>query len=214
MSPLDALPVRNLGAGEDWGRQVENRLKSLTRGIKIASETVGNLERRKNSQNQRSTIRLEQLSGLVDRLGSQNEELSSRIGFGEWQANLTPGAFGEYVEVEAPPGYVSGAVIVGMSMLSNPKTGWGARVDVFAENYVPNSSLIGGLRAVAVGGIHGANATSDPGYAYQVDPAIRALGSSSSLFIRPIGVQVDGGSTSVVHQVLFHYVVIWIKDGG
>lgn len=65
------FPRRNLGAGEQWGREVEN-------AISAAQTTITRIEEADARNNQQINSTINRLSGLVDELQSQQAELAAQ----------------------------------------------------------------------------------------------------------------------------------------
>lgn len=207
------FPPRNLGLSEPWGREVESFIDQTRDSLQDFNQVLDNLGKTKAAQQGVFSRLLSDLRGASNRLADTNEVLSGRFSSDRFQSNIRPLVLGTQISLEAPEWASAGIVFSSLSAVSNPGTGWVARVDLLAEPE-PISSYVTGSRVVAAGGM---GFEPIPGLTpptvlmYETFPQARFLDDfNRELFIRPIGVQVGGGSTSVTHVIEVEVSVLWV----
>jgi len=208
------LPPRRLGVSEDWGRAIEAQINRLSKSTDLTLQTLKNLERQAAS---REGLVARQIQGLWNTtllLQSQTVRLNERISIETFGASVRPNSFGSQTSVTKPEWANAAIVVVGLEATSNPGTGWLARIDVYSETYSISSSSISEHRVVAQGSM--GHDPASPGaaldhLAFESLPGVRFFDESDeTLYIRPYGLQVGGGSTSVTHQFDITFTIFWV----
>lgn len=72
---VEVFPRRNLGAAEDWGRRVENRIEGAERRLALLQQTVENLGRTSAAQLSRNASQIEDTQRLIQGLQIQQDAL-------------------------------------------------------------------------------------------------------------------------------------------
>lgn len=207
-------PPRRLGVSEDWGRAIEDQINKLSKSTDLSLQTLKNLERQAVSRGELVARQIQELWNTSLLLQSQNVRLSERLYIENTQSSVSRNAFGSQFTVTKPEWASAGIVLASMSSISNPGTGWLARIDVYAETYSITSSSISEHRVIAQGsmGYDPASPISPPDHlAFESLPGVRFFSEGEqTLYVRPYGLQVGGGSTSVTHQFELTITVFWV----
>lgn len=80
--PKDVFPRRNLGAGEEWGREIESRVVSTERALGSLSQTVQGGNRTGASSLGDLGRQLQELEGLYASIPKVTQSTTSSSGFG------------------------------------------------------------------------------------------------------------------------------------
>lgn len=210
------FPPRRLGSSEDWGRDVEGRINKISRALTLTRQTLENLERQSVSQGGLVVNQIQKLWNTSLSLQGQNEVLGERLSTLQGETYVNVNSFGPQETLTKPEWASAAVVIAGMEAVSNPGTGWAARIDVYAETHSISSGDITGNRAVAQGAMGwepGTPGTAPDFLSFESLPRVRFFGGDEgddTLYLRPYGVQVGGGSTSVTHTFNLTTTVFWV----
>lgn len=212
---VEVFPRRNLGAAEDWGRHVENRIRGIYGGSQAVSQALGNFSRVETSRGSLLSRTIARMGEASQLLHESALTLQERFTFDSYETNLPRNAFGSSLSVTSPDWARAAVVFVGVRAISDPGNGWLARVDIFAEAHPItsyNDSIWG--REVAVAGMGYDPESGAPRATvatFNSFPGARFLDEDSrQIFLRPYAIQVGGGSTSVTHRVELSMEVIWV----
>jgi len=201
------FPRRNLGKSEDWGRKVESVLKNQYLNADLLDQTLENLTRRSEAQSRQLIRRIEALRGAASAIRTTNDRLDERLTIGEWTAEVNLNSFSSQETVTAPEWAESAIVLLGLNVLSNPSSGWSARIDGYSETSSIGSGNIDEHRVVLQGGV-GQGSTGFVSYSF---PGVRFLSESSrTIYLRLYGLQTGGGSTSYTHRFQATYSILWV----
>lgn len=208
------FPRRNLGVSEDWGRAIEERVQGISSSLDLSRQVVDNIERTTPGRRGIIAREIETSRGIINQLDRQNELISERISRYEGNTSVRPDSFGPSITVEKPSWARAAVVIASLDAISNPGTGWLARIDVYTETEPISSGNIDEHRVIAQGSMgHEPGAPVDPldHLSYLSLPGVRFFEEfEDTLYVRPYGVQVGGGSTSVTHQFSITLSIFWV----
>lgn len=208
------FPPRRLGASEDWGRSLEDQLNKISRAADLANQTLGNLERQAVSQGDLAAKQIQGLWNTSLLIQSQNVLLAERISTAHTESSVGVNAFGPQFTVTKPEWSHGAIIIVGLEAVSNPGTGWLARIDIYSETHPITSSSISENRVVAQGAMGfepGAPVDPPDHLGFESLPGVRFFDDEDeTLYLRPYGLQVGGGSTSVIHRFNLSTTILWV----
>ena len=208
------FPPRRLGISDDWGRSIENQINRLSKSTDLSLQTLKNLERQAVSRGELVSRQIQKLWNTSLLIQSQNVRLNERVFIEDTPSSVGLNAFGPQFEVDKPEWANAGIALASMSSISDPGNGWLARIDVYAESYPISSSSISEHRVIAQGsmGYDPASPIDPPDHvAFESLPGARFFEEGEELlYIRPYGLQVGGGSTSVTHQFELTITVFWV----
>lgn len=208
------FPPRRLGVSEDWGRSIENQISNLSKAASLTMQTLKNLERHASSRGELVSRQIQELWNASLLLQSQTTVLNERISIESTQSSVSVNSFGSQATVLKPEWASAGIVIASMSAISNPGTGWLARIDIYAETYPISSGDISENRVIAQGsmGYDPESPINPPDHlAFESLPGVRFFEDEEDIiYIRPYGLQVGGGSTSVTHEFELTFTVFWV----
>lgn len=211
MRRKDVFPARNLGAGEPWGRKVEERILNTERDLDFQRQFVSNLGRRSDAQDDILSKQLSQLEEIVVVLEVNQARLAEGISTGTWSTTVAGNAWGDQHFVEAPDWAFSGIVIAGMAVTSSSSSAWSGHIELIASNAPPVTGDIDSSKDPA-------RLEVDAGTAYASLSNPRIIQSPvvsedtvkiEGVYLRPRGVRLTGTS-SITYTISSSYAIIWM----
>lgn len=203
----EVFPNRNLGAAEQWGREVESKVIGAENDLSDISQSLGNTQRTSTSHQEVIARQLEHLQTVISLLQETQDRVTETVSTGFWSDTVAGGAWGTLVTVDAPEWASTGIVVVGMDSFSNQSSPWWGEIQVIASENPPVLADLDKSRDPA-------SAQVDDGFALvNSNPRIVSLNredeSSASIYIRPRGVRRGGGAASRTYSFNAAYAIIW-----